>query len=380
MMLKTLVRCLAFAAFASACSGGPQPELTADTTTPATSSSVASSVSTVSSASTVSAVSTSSSVSVVSTSVAAGSELSPFNFDISLLEAEGVRPIACTQTDRALVQVDPPFGVGATRQLVSVTHKAGDGFDGFLTKRIEFAVIEETETGVSLEWSTDGNLLNIEMPVGADVATTRLVESVPREVLRYEIDNDGSFGSVLNLADIRRDAIKSVDLLQALGQDQATVEGLRALYEGLRDNELEAVFAAGPKTYHSLGGTEFVKNETVHFETELANPFGAEPLAARVFFELLASVDDDGCALVEVLILPDPEAFLDRTSESLMNAGLIDKPLGFDDVDRWHVELRTVAQLDPSSGFVRRIESTNRVIADGKTVTRTTVIIDVTPG
>ncbi len=305
-------------------------------------------------------------------------------------DGDAPTPITCSPVspDQTRVVIVPPWTTGVTRELRIAQERsgAGEAASGAGASRVTVSVEAEHAEGWTLRWDADATVLDGLGLSAAVLEEADRRDNLPRQQIRYRVGRSGMFEEVLNVDELRQAVDEALIALAAVAPGGG--EGLadsQALVAGLPDQALADIYTEDLRIFHGLEGLELEVGEQVELAEELPNPFGGPPVPAVTTIEILETVDRDGCVSIQARTLPDPDQFLDVMYESLVAAfpktevepGSAELAALVEDVV---LDNLLAAQLDPGTGYLRRIGA-RKVVGDrDQERIETVVLTDVTPG
>jgi len=269
--------------------------------------------------------------------------------------------------------------LGDIRQLQLRIDRSDQDVGAFSLTPIKVEVTEVSETRTSLRWTSEASaLMGIEIPAEMEATLGISLDELPTQDIRYWLDDEGFFAGVDNIAQIKEQAIDTLDLVQALFPDDDQRAAIESVYRSLNDEQVTATFAEEVSIYHSFDGLPLEPGLRFEGADTLPNSFGGESFPATATFTIDDAVDDDGCAGVRLVIVPEPEAFariMWDTLESTFGSAADEAEV----IDQFDVRNVIEAVVDPATGTVIEITGSQFISTMGESRESTKTITDVGP-
>ncbi|MCP3938647.1 MAG: hypothetical protein GY708_25135 [Actinomycetia bacterium] len=304
-------------------------------------------------------------------------------------ELDGAAMIGCTPLDQTpeAIEIWPPYEVGQPRDLVVVIKRVGRGTlteDIFSTTPVVLTPIEQlSDGGHVFDWLAEATSLdNVGLGSFGAMIADDMLEDLPREHIVYEVDGFGYMGPVHNVEDLRSGLAAVIELLDRFIESDDESIAADALAQA-SDDRLVAMMTQRIQAFHLLDGSLLDPDEWSEVEAELPTAFSAEPLDALLRLSVLDDEDADGCLLVEHSLLPEPASLVEFIFD-LMTGFSGEEPSAqdlaelSDFAEAARVEIVTTFQVDPTSGFIRRVQVRNTTQLGDELHEKITIVVDVT--
>lgn len=249
-----------------------------------------------------------------------------------------------------------PFTLTTTREDAVNPSRNGTG-----TTTLEVRVMEAGDDGSRLAWESGDTIVDLGAELGADEqAAFEELSELGRFSIEYSTDQSGAFDLVENLDALRSQVERIIAKLEELGGDAPELaESAAAMRDVmLSDTFLQTSLVENVLIFHGAYGLVLEPDETITTPDELPNVLGGRPFPATSSVAVLTPRDGDGCAVVEVIVTPEPDAAAEILTETLTEL------VGEDDSEAMAEELRgftirnTIRYVyDPTSGWMVRVEA-----------------------
>lgn len=290
-------------------------------------------------------------------------------------------PGICTplEGDQTSLVAVPPWEPGVTRAYKLSKTKTGTN-NGTTTSttqtiRATATVLEASADGIRIQWEQgDYELVGFATP--ATKRALAALNALPPLRVSYWIDADRLWSGIDDVEGLRRHALSVLES-GAAGDDEATLALLADVYQNLSQSELEGSFLEYPLLLHDMEATLFDAELQSLDDSLVPNALGGPDIPATVTLQLADAIDAEGCAVVEVISVTDPDETARVFSETL------ESTFGADDdqtLDLGIQEMRitTRGRYDPGSAFFVEIASTESSVFGQFEGSASTTIVDVT--
>ena len=233
--------------------------------------------------------------------------------------------------------------------------------------------------------NTDANgLLVYEMTAGEteldgalDPVTAQILSESPREHLVYTFNPLQGTIDVQNIDELRANIIEATSLLSSLDSESGaeSFQQIIEVYNSLPDNEIAAIFSERAQALHHFDGTVLYDGDQLQGADVLPNPFGGEPFTGISTITHMPELDAEGCEVVEINTVLDPENAARVLSDTLGTTFDIDAP-DFDAIIA--IENTVTLQFDNGTNRVRRVSAVQELTVEGLMASESLIITDVT--
>ncbi len=220
-----------------------------------------------------------------------------------------------------------------------------------------------------------------ETATALDSATQQLIDDLPRERVVYTVDPLYGAIDVQNIDEVRATVLETASILSSVdtGSEGASFEQVSDFYNSLPDEAIASIFSERAAVLHYFDGSVLGEGEVITAEDALPNNFGGEPFPAIATITHLPGVDDEGCEVIELIVVPEPIGFSQLLTETLgdtFGAEVnVDDPQ-FDEL--LQIENSVTLRFDNGENRIRQITATQSLTAEGLTTVETLMMTDIT--
>jgi len=264
------------------------------------------------------------------------------------------------------VDVEPRWSAGDTRSVTISKTRAETGRKSTQSSATaSLRVLATGPRGSRLRWRSSDLVLPSDRVPEQD--RQRLKDFAKGFEVIYTTDRDGAYGVKQNVAQIRSQLTKVLELL-----DEGTEADRRTRSIVLSGRFIQSSVVKEIQVLHSAYGLRLKLGEPQPIAGQIPNPFGGAAVTARGTAELVETRDDAGCAVVELDARPDGDAL----ARSLV-ASLGPQAKGaLAVVKRGALSVHDTSRFtyDPGSGWPVRVEATRSAKIGAKSRSEITVI------
>ncbi|HEX7277813.1 MAG TPA: hypothetical protein VF244_10605 [Acidimicrobiales bacterium] len=282
--------------------------------------------------------------------------------------AAPARPTTCTPVGAPAEPIEfaARWSAGDTRSFSLTTTREDSSRpeqSGSATTPMKIRVLGSGSAGFRLSWDSGETILPT-APGPEEQAAVDQLNELGQFSIEYSTDASGAFEQVENLEALRSQVDRVITALGESGLGPEEIEKVREVM--LSDSFAETTLMENIVAFHSPYGLVLDPEDSFTAPDELPNALGGRPFPATSSVRVVNPRDAEGCAVLEVVVTPEPGPMAEILAEAVAEltgddgVGITPEELG-----RFTVRNTIRYAYDPGSGWMVRVEMEQVIEAAG---------------
>lgn len=187
-------------------------------------------------------------------------------------------------------------------------------------------------------------------------------------VIRIVLDDSGSIVDIVNFEDIKRAADKVLNLTTSLNKNSnVSPESLQKMFS-TKEAVANIFLKDLPVVFYGVGYPRGV-SPAQDYETELPNPFGGLPLAAKGVTQVTSTDLQSKTITIDTQQEVSPEAVVNMLSDSAKRLGkpIVNEDELMESAKNWRIRDEIHVEVDTRSGLATKARLQREAMIDGRT-------------